>query len=449
MFYEGDLQSGITLAVQQAKQVVCFVRDEGEESTRWEDEYLADEEITQLLTSNSVALRLTAGSQEAGFLASFCPINKIPTLVAIKNGVLQEYIVSGTAEDELKERLKTILNPTQVLQASQSEALSQPTHQVPTPSPSSDNVNTPAPEPEPSEEETPAEIARRESVRQGKRRAASPEPVSRPGDPAGNTQKIWRQQQFSRERREREERERVLALIRQDKEERRARAEQQRLSHTQQSDSQDTEQRTRPITQRDRASEYRLQVRVFDGSSIRSKFFPTQTVRNDVRPWIDSQRTDGNTPYNLKQILTPLPNKTISISEENQSLSDLGLGPTANLVMVPIHSYTEAYATSESSLPVRGLYAGYNLLTGAVGTVAGALGSFLGLTHGQPASPPETSSRAEQATGAGENSVRNPRSPRSNNIRTLYDGPSDEADRQFYNGNQLNFEPRIDQDKND
>ncbi|KMU84479.1 hypothetical protein CIHG_02263 [Coccidioides immitis H538.4] len=51
--------------------------------------------------------------------------------------------------------------------------------------------------------------------------------------------------------------------------------------------------------------------------------------------------------------------------------------------------------------------------------------------------------------GAGENSVRNPRSPRSNNIRTLYDGPSDEADRQFYNGNQLNFEPRIDQDKND
>jgi hypothetical protein len=28
MFYEGDLQSGIALAVQQAKSVLCFVRGE-------------------------------------------------------------------------------------------------------------------------------------------------------------------------------------------------------------------------------------------------------------------------------------------------------------------------------------------------------------------------------------------------------------------------------------
>lgn len=26
MFYEGDLQSGITLAVREAKSVICFVR---------------------------------------------------------------------------------------------------------------------------------------------------------------------------------------------------------------------------------------------------------------------------------------------------------------------------------------------------------------------------------------------------------------------------------------
>lgn len=41
-------------------------------------------QISELLAAKSVALRLTAGTQEVGFLSSFCPINKVPTLVVIK-----------------------------------------------------------------------------------------------------------------------------------------------------------------------------------------------------------------------------------------------------------------------------------------------------------------------------------------------------------------------------
>ncbi|WEW57524.1 hypothetical protein PRK78_002991 [Emydomyces testavorans] len=457
MFYRGDLQSGIALAVQEAKQVICFVRDDGEESARWENEYLADEE---LLSSSSVALRLSAGSQEAEFLASFCPINKTPTLVAIKNGVLQEYIVSGTTEDALKRRLKAILTPAEVprpQQLSQIPQTSSPA--IPQPSiPLSEphNTNIPTSEPEQSEEEITAELAKRESIRQGKRRALSPEPAPQQQDPAKDTQKIWRQQQLNRERHEREERERVLALIRHDKEERKAKAEQQRLSHASQNHSQDFQKHDKPIRDKSKVSEYRLQIRLFDGSSIRSNFAPTQTIRNDVRPWIDGQRTDGNTPYTLKQILTPLPNKSISISEEDHSLSELGLGPTANLVMIPVHNYTEAYAASESSLPIRGLYAGYNLVAGTVGTVAGALGSFLGLGQGQAvpqsaAAPGRSIPAADPApaTAGGENIGRNARVSRSNNVRTLYDQHPEQGDQQFYNGNQLNFEPRKNQDKED
>jgi len=65
MFYQGDLQSGISEAVREAKLVACFVTgivifytelsalrsdmclsDEGEESQLWESDFLQDEEVS-------------------------------------------------------------------------------------------------------------------------------------------------------------------------------------------------------------------------------------------------------------------------------------------------------------------------------------------------------------------------------------------------------------------
>lgn len=295
------------------------------------------------------------------------------------------------------------------------------------------------------EEPSAAETTRRETIRQGKKRAVTSEPPQTSNPVSKGNQKVWRQQQLNRERKEREERERVLALIRQDREERKERAERQKSSLTSQDSSQVSHEPSQSTKSKLKVSEYRLQVRLFDGSSLRSSFAPTQTIRSDVRRWIDSQRSDGSTPYNLKQILTPLPNKTISISEENQPLCELGLGTTANLVMVPVQNYTEAYSASEASLPVRGLYAGYNLVTGAVGTVAGVVGSFLGIGQGQPSSRlPSASDRStpvpdsvpSNEAGVGR---RNTRTVRTNNVRTLRDQQPDQPDRQFYNGNQVGF----------
>ncbi|KAI2032245.1 hypothetical protein LOZ12_002221 [Ophidiomyces ophidiicola] len=470
MFYDGDLQSGIALAVRETKQVICFVRDDGEESAKWENEYLADKEISLLVSSTSIALRLSAGSQEAGFLASFCPVNKVPTLVIIKNGVLQEYIISGTAEGEFKSRVKAVLSLSSPPTPKQPTQTPQTLQQDSTPL---NNIQEAVPDPDP-EEDTAAEVARRESIKQGKKPATSPTAASLPNNPTKTTQKSWRDQQLSREAQERKERERVLALIRQDKKERKIKDEQNKV--TLQTTSQTSDPHTESSKPKLKSSEYRLQVRLFDGSSIRSCFSPTQTLNRDVRAWIDSHRTDGNTPYNFKQILTPLPNKTISISEEGQNLSDIGLGPSANLVMVPVHNYTDAYATSESSLPVRGLYAGYNLVTSAVGAVAGTLTTFLGLGGSQ--TTPQQGENGGPGVGhpvaaadTSENTSRDTRPSRANKVRTLYDHQSDDGDRQFYNGNQvcslkmisanarnvyadhralqLNFEPRKDAGKED
>ena len=48
--------------------------------------WLADipPQLNQLLQDKSVSLRLQSGTQEAGFLASICPIPKLPAVVVIK-----------------------------------------------------------------------------------------------------------------------------------------------------------------------------------------------------------------------------------------------------------------------------------------------------------------------------------------------------------------------------
>jgi hypothetical protein len=189
-------------------------------------------------------------------------------------------------------------------------------------------------------------------------------------------------------------------------------------------------------------TQYRLQVRLFDGSSVRSSFSPSQTIRGDVRPWIDHQMTEEKRPYNLKHILTPLPNRTLTIAEEEQTLAELGLGSTANLVMVPINTYTEAYSAAGSSLPARAVSSAvstaYGLVSSAVGTATGLVGSFLG--YGQPATTSSEANSASRSSSSlsGDGATRpRPSAARGPIIRTLRDQRNEHNDSQFYNGNQV------------
>lgn len=75
--------------------------DDEELSSEWEEDYFGDAEVyiltkiecrtvsdslqvVQALHANSIVLRLTAGSQEAELLASFSPIQKVPSVIVIK-----------------------------------------------------------------------------------------------------------------------------------------------------------------------------------------------------------------------------------------------------------------------------------------------------------------------------------------------------------------------------
>lgn len=49
MFYDSSLKNGITKALQEKLLVACFVKGSDIESRRWEEDYLADEEVLEAL----------------------------------------------------------------------------------------------------------------------------------------------------------------------------------------------------------------------------------------------------------------------------------------------------------------------------------------------------------------------------------------------------------------
>jgi len=312
-----------------------------------------------------------------------------------------------------------------------------------------------------------AEKAERRSEAEARRKAMEVEPES-----AQAKQASYAQQQRKRQQEARLERERIMRHIKSDKQARKEKEELRKTLSKAAAEGNDgagglvDQQLSSEVAGfRSMSTDCALQVRLLDGSTIRSKFNPDQTLRTNVRAWIDEQRCDGDIPYTFKQILTPLPNRNITISEEDESLRLLGLTPSATLVMVPVQGYTAAYS-GDPNLISRGLSAGYNVVSVGVIMVTRVLGKILGPAQGQtpsqePAKPAQTtpvkSNPRAQGTG---NEI---------NVRTLHDQRVGPDDHQLYNGNQvcsslsirtlvacevdvsltlmqLNFEPRRDRD---
>lgn len=248
------------------------------------------------------------------------------------------------------------------------------------------------------------------------------------------SQQDWTRRQRERERQQREERERIKAQIRHDHVERR-RQEELRRQPAIGLTCHDAKNPAVSKLAQPNSNEVRIQVRTFEGSTLRSSFPKTATISTHVRPWIDSS-AQQKTPYNLKIILTPLPTRTIEAAEEGKSLDDLDIIGSCTLVMVPVKGFVDSYAPPGSGIIGSAVSGSYSLLSGSVGAVIGGVRSVLGfgqVTGEEPA--PSTPKESLSRPSSGE--VR---------VRTLAD-QRDEAqkkDEQFYNGNQLNFVPRKD-----
>lgn len=371
--------------------------------------------------------------------------------------MLQEYLVAGTANDAFQTRLKTAIatntapvEPSPPVTSSDStytaesqapsqgaEAIHEPAQAsiVPTPQPQTQlreepvRISPVSQQPPSQPTSAPTEAPNRESIRAGKR-AETDDTLEQKKALKEEKERHALQTKLQREQKEqKEERERIRNQIKKDQEARKQRAAEEKNNSNAATSSGAARAKKQP-------SQYRLQIRLFDGSSVRNSFPPSATIRKDVRPWLESQRSDGAEPYNLKHILTPLPNRTISVAEEERSLEELELGPTASLVMVPVASYIEAYAPTGvvNSLPGRVVSSGYGLVSGVVGGVVGMVGGFLG--YGSASNQTNTTSSSDsRQTAPTTASTTRTRSGGGINIRTIHDQRNERDQNEFYNGN--------------
>lgn len=251
----------------------------------------------------------------------------------------------------------------------------------------------------------------------------------------------YAKQQQKRKHDARLERERILRDIENNKAERKEKEERRRALARAEAEDNDgaqgllNRQSMREISQRHNkgSSECAVQVRLFDGSTIRHRFPVEQSLGIHVRSWI-AENTLSEEPYTFKQILTPKPNRSISITEEEQSLYSLNFVPSATLMMLPVQEYTSVY-TGEQSILFRGFFAAYSVVNSGVRMVIGALGTLLGMDGTSMAG-----SLSEHTTNVGPapSLQRNVTDVRSQiNVRTLRDQHEDHGNHQLYNGNQV------------
>ncbi|UNI24247.1 hypothetical protein JDV02_010010 [Purpureocillium takamizusanense] len=476
MFYKGSLQEGISSAVGQQKLVLCFVTNDNDESRQWQDEYLQDSSLKELIQKQAVALRLQAGSEEAGYLAQIFPLPQTPTIVIMKHGELKEYIAAGTTRDDFFRRVQSAFNasPTPATSA----AASAPAPAAPT-APSAESSSTPAAQPSsspspsaaatapaaaagtassPSPENERSETVRRvladraaklqaakeEAERRAKEeRARAKEKAKADAETGADTDaaRTHRQAELLRKRRqqETEERRRILKRIEDDKAERRERAaeRQQMRLDTQRTGDVAAALVNAPETKlpsTTRVGEMTsLQVRLFDGSTLRSRF-KTGAPFRDVRRWVDENRTDGKLPYTFRQLLTPRPNRAIDATEESQNLAELGLAPSSTLILIPVQQFASAYDAAPQNIFAR-------ILAAFVGLFMWLLG-LVGLAgRGEAAARPAAA--GVEADGPSSAAAQTEKDRR---IRGFQNPNDQRADHQLYNGNSLNFEPRPDEE---
>lgn len=366
----------------------------------------------------------------------------------LRNGQLKEYITAGVTKQEFLRRIQVVfqsrvdIQPQQASSETTDNSLN-PSSQSPRLVPGDETPVSPAvassshvaqgssesgiPDQTRDREREAVEKAKRVAESNAKKSAVEKKPSATTPSTADMKYALM---QKKRQQEARDERARILKRVEADKVERRKR-ETERRAGASAKESQGTGQSTSikststSTPTQGQSKECALQIRLFDGSTIRKRFSTQGTLRADVRPWIDQQQTI-DTPYTFKHVLTPQPNKNISISDEEKTLLSQGLAPTATLILVSVQSYTSAYDDAGATGFVsRGISAGYGVVSSGVGLVTGVLGSLLG---GRAAPDPALSDNATPSSNQTSNI----------NVRTLRDQDRRE-DHQFYNGNAVSL----------
>ncbi|KAK2074992.1 hypothetical protein P8C59_009157 [Phyllachora maydis] len=503
MLFDGTLQQGIAQALQDSKHVVCFVTDGEDESQKWETEFLTEESIAPLIASQSVCLRLEAGSQEAGYLAQIYPIPKKPTLVVIKNAELKEYISASTTKADFIDRLKRALEPAEAASASEppaaAVAAAVPVAAAAASASSSNTTGifaTPSSHPSPStasallhdESGLPsttttstattaaaaaaatsdrnarirslmAERAARLSAQRAQQAeeaaaaaAASSSAAMTNASRPPTAQTRHAAELKKRQRDAREERARILQAIEDDKAARRARQADRRPPRA-------ASPTTTVVTGDKSRAQSRaqgdggggggfggqgpchIQVRLFDGSTIRRRFDGgTDTLRGAVRTWVDGEAAAAaGGAYGFKVLLGPVAPNR-AVAAEEEAETLAALGLAPSATLVLVPALGTPGKLARAYPRRWGKHAVARLAAYVLACVTGFFGLIAAFFSGL-ASGTGVRGAAPRA-GAGRDA------PAAEQVRVARASGREgrRGEQQFYNGNSTNFQPRHDED---
>lgn len=356
-----SVEEAVQKSMQNHQPLFVFLSRNDEMSQKFAEGLLdtsaSDEAHTMcdIVKQKFVGLRLIEETVEYGYFKQIFHNLIVPSFYIVNNGQLLDVITEDCTREQFKERISKVPGSPNSINA--------------------DNYN----------ENSPPEATRRLPP-QGppeQHSNASRQSLDSHGQDHGNLRNQNHDQSVVRHKKqiealrraEKEEKNRIRALLEADKRERHSR---QNSTHTNKAN--EVEKTQAPNKRKFGACS--LSIKLFDGNSLKHDFKPEQTL-NDVRSWLDNA-TDNqiipNPNASLPSFATAsyphpthyvfhnpvLPRITYSDDQEFTSLLDLGLCPRSVLILKPIYdtkTYLNAYPNGQST-------------AGVLTSVGGALSKF-------------------------------------------------------------------------
>ena len=281
-----SVENAVTESLKTNKTLVVYNNDTIDDPDKWLNQWFhANNENISLLQNAAVWLKLTKGSTQYQYFEQVFPNVVVPSVYLVFNGKINA-ILQGEPDETLWDKLIHSLHV---------------------------NLNT---KPE-SKEEQKNPQDRQESSESFREQVQE------------TTQQVYHEEVLKERKAEREERDRILKLLKADKEERKA-----AQSHTFATEAE-------PIEVRDNIKDPKrlhtencvLQIKLTNSETL-TRSFKSNDILNEVRTWVDVNRTDGDHPYVFHR---SIPRMTFSESDEMKTLEQLELTPRSALILQPLN----------------------------------------------------------------------------------------------------------------
>ncbi|KAI7854646.1 hypothetical protein BDC45DRAFT_507790 [Circinella umbellata] len=510
MWFDGPVAEAVSLVNTKNCVFIVYIFDDSDNSHKL-DATLNAPTVVEKITAEAVALKMHKDSDNAKLFQQLYPMPHVPILYFIKQGTIKEFGTQDTTEEELITKIDqtAATSPSigsQQQQSSSSSPLTAPPSAIGTTSTPVPGSTTTSPQSTanndiesvnvsttPVSSSSPDQLARKEKLRKQMEEArkkreekekqdARERELKRREDGKGMQQTRQQmedqrnKQHFAKIKKEKKEEEEHRRKIKEQIA--RDRAEQiaarQAAKKKRESENDTSPSLTSPLQQRNKSPSGRqhhdsssISIRQLDGSSIRNKFQATDTL-TVVKDWIDQNRTDGDQPYKL---LAQFPTRQFSIGDEERSLQELDLCPSATIIMKGIKNVSHAYGGGNNGSYMDYVYSAGGMLYNAASTVGSTMsGVVYSLFPAEPAASSGTTpgtpgqnivggypGNNNSASSSSSQSIPNPSSPggqrlggdspragprtSGSNVNTLRSSEFDnDDDGRTYNGNSLNQE---------